>query len=69
MSDIMQNITRGKLLGRGTYANVYLGTDKRTGEQFALKELAEELVDDEAAAVANQEAELLRNLVHSNIVK
>lgn len=69
MSAIMRKITKGKLLGRGSYANVYLGIDKRTGEQFALKELVDELVDDEAAAAANKEAELLRNLDHASIVK
>lgn len=69
MSGIMKNIKKGKQLGRGSYANVYLATDKRTGEQYALKELVEEPVDDEAAAMANEEAQLLRNLDHASIVK
>lgn len=68
MSEIMKNITRGDQLGRGAYATVYLGTDKRTGEKFALKVLAEP-VNDEAESVANDEAELMRDLDHVGIVK
>ena len=68
MSEIMKNITRGDQLGRGAYATVYLGTDKRTGEKFALKVLAEP-VNDEAESVANDEAELMRGLDHVGIVK
>ena len=68
MSKIIKNITKRKLLGRGAYGCVYLATDKRTGEQYALKELNDTL-DARAVAETNKEANLLRKLEHANIVK
>ena len=68
MSDLIKNVTKGNLLGHGTFASVYLATDKRNGEQYALKVLAE-TIDDAAVAMVNGEAELLKNLDHTNLVK
>ena len=68
MSGIMKNIIKGDELGRGSFACVYLATDKRTGEQYALKEL-NDAVDARTVAETNKEAKLLRKLEHANIVK
>ncbi|XP_063937827.1 mitogen-activated protein kinase kinase kinase 5 [Daucus carota subsp. sativus] len=63
---------KGKLIGRGTFGSVYVGSDRETGALCAMKEV--ELVPgDEKSAECirqlEQEIQLLRQLKHPNIVQ
>ncbi|RYD34002.1 MAG: serine/threonine protein kinase, partial [Verrucomicrobiaceae bacterium] len=57
------------LLGRGGMAAVYLVEERKSGKQFALKLLPQELGDDPGlAARFKREARLLEGLVHPHII-
>lgn len=67
----MDNYTRGRMLGQGTFAVVYKGTDKN-GKEVALKEL---FPDDKGTEgkkgihpTALREIKLLKELRHENII-
>lgn len=62
------DLIRGKELGSGSYARVYLATDKRTKNTYALKVL-NNLNDKEATDGINREAEVMLHLHHENIMR
>jgi eukaryotic-like serine/threonine-protein kinase len=57
-----------RLLGRGGFAEVYLGQHVRLNMQAAIKVLQTHLVDEDIAAFQH-EAEVIASLVHPNIVR
>ncbi|KAF2309890.1 hypothetical protein GH714_005509 [Hevea brasiliensis] len=63
---------KGKLIGRGTYGSVYVGTNRETGALCAMKEV-DIIPDDRKSAECikqlEQEIRLLQHLKHPNIVQ
>ncbi|KAJ8762284.1 hypothetical protein K2173_007441 [Erythroxylum novogranatense] len=64
--------TKGKLIGRGTYGSVFVGTNRETGALCAMKEVS--LIPDdpksaECVKQLEQEIRILRQLKHPNIVQ
>ncbi|KAJ0490632.1 putative mitogen-activated protein kinase kinase kinase STE-STE11 family [Helianthus annuus] len=63
---------KGKLIGRGTFGSVYVGSDRETGALCAMKEV-EMLLDDpksmECINQLKQEIDVLSQLKHPNIVQ
>ncbi|KAL6634167.1 hypothetical protein ACP70R_026838 [Stipagrostis hirtigluma subsp. patula] len=63
---------RGKLLGSGTFGQVYLGFNSESGQFCAIKEV-QVILDDsrskEQLRQLNQEIDMLRQLSHQNIVQ
>ncbi|KAI3713063.1 hypothetical protein L1987_71634 [Smallanthus sonchifolius] len=63
---------KGKLIGRGTFGSVYVGSDRETGALCAMKEV-EILPDDPKSAESikqlEQEIDVLSQLKHPNIVQ
>ncbi|CAI0558455.1 unnamed protein product [Linum tenue] len=63
---------KGKLIGRGTYGSVYVGTNRETGALCAIKEV-DIIPDDPKSAECvkqlEQEIKVLRHLKHPNIVQ
>ncbi|CAL1396163.1 unnamed protein product [Linum trigynum] len=63
---------KGKLIGRGTYGSVYVGTNRDTGALCAIKEV-DIIPDDPKSAECvkqlEQEIKVLRHLKHPNIVQ
>ncbi|KAG2659055.1 hypothetical protein PVAP13_1KG336600 [Panicum virgatum] len=63
---------RGKLLGSGTFGQVYLGFNSENGKFCAIKEV-QVILDDskskERLRQLNQEVDILRQLSHQNIVQ
>ncbi|KAI3813344.1 hypothetical protein L1987_18065 [Smallanthus sonchifolius] len=63
---------KGKLIGRGTFGSVYVGSDRSTGALCAMKEV-EVLPDDPKSAESikqlEQEIDVLSQLKHPNIVQ
>ncbi|KAK1363840.1 MAP protein kinase [Heracleum sosnowskyi] len=63
---------KGKLIGRGTFGSVYVGSDRETGALCAMKEV-ELVANDQKSAECirqlEQEIQLLRHLKHPNIVQ
>ena len=57
-----------KKLGQGTYGTVYLCTVKATGRQCVMKRMLLRSLSDKERASAHQEAAVLRELSHPNIV-
>jgi len=57
-----------KKLGQGTYGTVYLCTVKATGRQCVMKRMLLRSLSEKERASAHQEAEVLRQLSHPNIV-
>ncbi len=51
-----------------THAQVYLATDKRTGEQVALKKIRMDTEKEGFPITAIREIKLLKNLHHANII-
>ncbi|KAJ9166182.1 hypothetical protein P3X46_020966 [Hevea brasiliensis] len=73
--DVSSRITqwqKGKLIGRGTYGSVYVGTNRETGALCAMKEV-DIIPDDRKSAECikqlEQEIRLLQHLKHPNIVQ
>uniref|UniRef100_A0A2P2LPC1 mitogen-activated protein kinase kinase kinase n=1 Tax=Rhizophora mucronata TaxID=61149 RepID=A0A2P2LPC1_RHIMU len=63
---------KGKLIGRGMYGSVYVGTNRETGALCAMKEVCVVPDDPQAAECIRQleqEIRVLRNLKHPNIVQ
>lgn len=63
---------KGKLIGRGTFGSVYVGTNRETGALCAMKEV-DVIPDDPKSAECikqlEQEIKVLRDLKHPNIVQ
>eukprot|EP00965_Chrysotila_dentata_P195717 6177143-Pleurochrysis_carterae.AAC.1 len=57
-----------KKLGAGTYGTVYLCRQTDTGRQCVMKRMVLRSLSDKERDSAHQEAEVLRNLSHPNIV-
>ncbi|KAK1374371.1 Mitogen-activated protein kinase kinase kinase YODA [Heracleum sosnowskyi] len=63
---------KGKLLGRGTYGQVYVGFDSENGGMCAMKEVtlfSDDAKSQESAQQLKQEIALLSHLRHPNIVQ
>ncbi|KAM0057917.1 putative mitogen-activated protein kinase kinase kinase STE-STE11 family [Helianthus debilis subsp. tardiflorus] len=63
---------KGKLIGRGTFGSVYVGSDRETGALCAMKEV--EILPDDPNSVESinqleQEIDVLSQLKHPNIVQ
>ncbi|XP_015572286.2 mitogen-activated protein kinase kinase kinase 5 isoform X1 [Ricinus communis] len=63
---------KGKLIGRGTYGSVYVGTNRETGALCAMKEV--DIIPGDSKSVEcikqlEQEIRLLQHLEHPNIVQ
>lgn len=57
-----------KKLGRGAAGDVFLGKNKSTGEQVALKEISTTVERPQITAETMKEVELMKSLVHPNVV-
>ena len=64
----MENYEIIKKLGQGTYGSVYLCSQKASGRQCVMKRMLLRALNDKERASARQEAELLQELSHPNIV-
>ncbi|KAL8141627.1 hypothetical protein V2J09_014659 [Rumex salicifolius] len=67
-----QKWKKGRLIGRGTFGEVYLGFNSETGEMCAMKEVtifSDDAKSIECAEQIGQEILLLSSLRHSNIVQ
>ncbi|KAH3745847.1 Mitogen-activated protein kinase kinase kinase ANP1 [Pelomyxa schiedti] len=68
-----QNWQKMQRVGRGGFGTVYLGMNKDTGEIFAVKQIEIENISDENAQQLlksyDKEIQLMKKLVHPNIVK
>ncbi|CAL8466918.1 g6454 [Coccomyxa elongata] len=61
--------TLGEELGRGAYGQVFKGTDVRTGELVAIKQMSLSGISQDNLQGIMGEIDLLKNLNHRNIVK
>jgi len=64
----MVDFSMGKMIGSGTYGQVFLALEKDTGKQFALKRLRCENQDPCWLKGTRSEIEILKSLQHENIV-
>ena len=69
MSQQIENITFLKLLGKGSYGEVYLSQSENTMKVFATKKVKRKNTDDEMTKYFKNEINILRILNHPNIVK
>ncbi|EPS67034.1 mitogen activated protein kinase kinase kinase kkk 3, partial [Genlisea aurea] len=63
---------KGRLLGKGTFGQVYLGFNNENGQMCAIKEvkvISDDQSSKESLRQLNQEITLLRPLAHPNIVR
>lgn len=63
---------KGKLIGRGTFGSVYIGTNRETGASCAIKEvdiIADDPKSAECIKQLEQEIKVLGHLKHENIVQ
>src|SRR6185437_4629131 len=58
-----------RVLGKGSFAEVYLGEDVRLGAQVAIKLLHSQLVDSDELEKFKHEARTIARLDHPNIVR
>lgn len=65
----MDKYTVGQELGSGSYAKVYLGTEKATGKQWALKFLNKAEAGVQGLKAAQAEIDILRSCRHQNIIQ
>lgn len=65
----MENYTKSKKLGEGTYAVVYLGEQISTGRQVAIKEIKTEGFKDGLDMSALREVKYLQEMRHLNIIE
>ena len=65
----MDGFIKNKKLGRGGYGTVFLVTRRNDGQQFALKQIDLDGMNDDERQGANDEAKTLAKLKHPNIVK
>lgn len=64
----MEEFSKIKKIGKGTYGVVYKGKNKRTGQFVALKKIRMESKDEGIPSTAIREIALLKELCHPNIV-
>jgi cyclin-dependent kinase 7 len=65
----IQNYSKSKKLGEGTYAVVYLGTQLSTNREVAIKEIKTEGFKDGLDMSAIREVKYLQELKHKNIIE
>lgn len=65
----IQNYSKTKKLGEGTYAVVYLGTQLSTSREVAIKEIKTEGFKDGLDMSAIREVKYLQELRHANIIE
>ena len=58
-----------KVLGEGAFCTVFQAIDKETGEQIAVKVIKRKTLHKEAVELLKQEASLLQEMDHQNIVR
>ncbi|XP_042062125.1 mitogen-activated protein kinase kinase kinase 5-like isoform X1 [Salvia splendens] len=71
-SPIRSQWQKGKLIGRGTFGSVYVGSNRETGALCAMKEveiLPEDVKSQESIRQLEQEIKVLSKLKHPNIVQ
>ncbi|XP_047951506.1 mitogen-activated protein kinase kinase kinase 5-like [Salvia hispanica] len=71
-SPIRSQWQKGKLIGRGTFGSVYVGSNRETGALCAMKEveiLPEDVKSQESIRQLQQEIKVLSKLKHPNIVQ
>ncbi|KAG6424044.1 hypothetical protein SASPL_114455 [Salvia splendens] len=71
-SPIRSQWQKGKLIGRGTFGSVYVGSNRETGALCAMKEveiLPEDVKSQESIRQLEQEIKVLTKLKHPNIVQ
>jgi eukaryotic-like serine/threonine-protein kinase len=67
---LMERFRVERLLGRGGMGAVYLAVDQRVGETVALKVMAQNLVEDPAAAERfRREVSAARRVTHPNVIR
>ena len=64
----MGNYVFQDIIGKGKYADVYLGTNKETGKQVAIKKLLRKGVSSNQLKNISNEVYLLSKVNHPNIV-
>ena len=57
------------MLGEGAFCTVYRAIDKETNEQIAVKVIKRKTLHKEGVELLKQEANLLQEMDHKNIVK
>lgn len=61
--------TMGKQLGKGSYGEVYLGTDKLSGQQFAVKIIRKNPNNRKQKKFIERERAIMTTVQHQNIVR
>ncbi|GMM29554.1 TFIIH complex serine/threonine-protein kinase subunit [Martiniozyma asiatica (nom. inval.)] len=65
----MQNYTKSRKLGEGTYAVVYLGKQVATGRECAVKEIKTDQFKDGLDMSAIREVKYLQEMKHENVIE
>jgi tRNA A-37 threonylcarbamoyl transferase component Bud32 len=67
----LNNLIKDKLLGKGQYSKVYLFIDKKTNNNYAIKIIQKNIIDNDKIIlqVLKNEVKIHRTLNHPNIVK
>jgi serine/threonine protein kinase len=66
---VAERYERGEELGKGAFGQVFKGTDVKTGEVVAIKEISLSGMSPDRLKDIMLEIDLLKNLDHENIVK
>jgi len=66
---VEEKFTLGKELGRGGFSVVYEGTDKKTGEKFAIKFIEKKFVDQEELNLLQREIDIMKQVNHRNVLR
>jgi calcium/calmodulin-dependent protein kinase I len=67
-SGIEDYYTLGKLLGEGAFAQVRVGNDKKTGEEFAIKIIKKKEYDSRETEYILREVSIMKSIKHDNVV-
>ena len=70
-TDFHLRFTIQKQIGEGSFAKVYLGTNKETGASFAVKAFSKEFLSsqDKGKDSIKNEIEILTTLKHTNVIR
>jgi len=58
----------GKELGRGTFSVVKQGSNKKTGEKFAVKFIDKKFVDQDDLVLLSREIDIMKKVSHENVL-